>query len=161
VNPGRATPTTLYLEDIPLDAPRRFGDHLLTEDAIIEFASRWDPQPFHTDREAARTSVFGELVACAAHLFSIVSLLVTEDDRPAALLAGLGSSGMQLRAPGRPGDRLSLRLTYLSARPSQSRPNAGIVCQKLELVDTSDRLLMAQDGAILVARRPNAIDVAG
>jgi acyl dehydratase len=151
----------LYLEDIPLDGPRQFGDHLLTEDAIIEFATRWDPQPFHTDREAARTSVFGELVACAAHLFAVVSLLVTEDDHPPALLAGLGSEGMRLRAPGRTGDRLSLRRTYLSTRRSQSRPDAGIVSQRLELVDTSDRLLMSQDGAILVARRPTGIVVAG
>jgi acyl dehydratase len=148
--------TTLYLEDIPVDAPREVGEHVLTKDEIVEFATRWDPQPFHMDEEAAAHSVFGELVACAAHLFSIVSLLVTQDEQPAALLAGLGGSGMQLRSPGRVGDRLHLRLTYLEARPSASRPDAGVVRQRLELIDSAGRLLLYQEGSILVARRPGA-----
>jgi len=136
--------------------PREFGQHVLTEAEIIEFALRWDPQPFHIDPVAATQSVFGELVACAAHLFAIVSRLVTQDDKPAALLAGLGGTGMQLRAPGRPGDRLHLRLTYLAARPSASRPDAGVVLQRLELLDSTQRMLMFQEGSILVARRPPA-----
>jgi acyl dehydratase len=144
----------LFLEDIRLDEPREFGDYLLTEDEIVEFARRWDPQPFHVDREAAAQSVFGELVACAAHLFAIVSLLVTHDDQPAALLAGLGGTGLRLRSPGRPGDRLHLRITYLTARPSASRPDAGVVGQRLELMDAAGRLVVVQEGAILVARRP-------
>jgi acyl dehydratase len=153
-------PTTLYLEDLPLEVPRQFGSYVLTDGEIIDFARRWDPQPFHIDHQAAARSVFGELVACASHLFAIVSLLVTQDEQPAALLAGLGGSGMQLRSPGRVGDRLSLRLTYLSARPSASRPDTGVVRQRLELVDNTGRLVMSQEGAILVAKRPRASEPA-
>jgi acyl dehydratase len=145
----------LYLEDIPIGVPRTVGEHLLTEEEIVEFATRWDPQPWHLDHAAAAQSVFGELVACASHLFAVASRLVTQDDQPAALLAGLGGSGLRLDAPGRVGDRLHLRITYIGARPSASRPDAGVVTQRLELIDDTGRLVMHQEGAILVARRPD------
>jgi acyl dehydratase len=151
-------PTPLYLEEIPLHCPRLVADHLLTEEAIIDFARHWDPQPFHTDHEAAVHSIFGGLVACAAHLFAIISLLATQDPRPAAMLAGLGGGSTRLPSPGRVGDRLFLRRTYVDARPSASRPGAGVVSQLMELVDATGRLVVAQEGAILVARRPGAPD---
>ena len=150
-----------YLEDIEVGIPREFGEHVLTESEIVEFAARWDPQPFHLDREAAAASVFGELVACAAHLFAIASRLVCDDERPTALLAGLGGSGMQLRSPGRVGDVLHLRMTYLDARPSASRPHAGVVTQRLELLDAAGRVVMLQEGSILVARRPAPVAPGG
>jgi acyl dehydratase len=151
-------PTPLYLEELPLHSPRLVADHLLTEEAIIDFARHWDPQPFHTDHEAAANSIFGELVACAAHLFAIISLLATQDPRPAAMLAGLGGGSTRLPSPGRVGDRLFLRRTYVAARSSASRPDAGVVSQLMELVDATGRLVVAQEGAILVARRPGPPD---
>ena len=78
------------------------------------------------------------------------------DIRLVALLAGLGGSGMRLHSPGRVGDRLRLRLTYLDARPSASRPEAGVVSQRHELIAAEDRVVMSQEGAILVARRPGS-----
>ena len=149
-------PGPLYLEDIAVGEPRLVGEYVLTEEEIVTYARRWDPQPFHLDHDAAARSLFGQLVACAAHLFAIASRLASEDDRPPVIVAGLGGTGMRLAAPGRVGDRLHLRLTYLDARPSRSRPGAGVVHQRLELLDQDDRLVMAQEGAILVARRPEA-----
>lgn len=147
--------STRYLEDIEVGVPRLVGAYTLTETEIIEFATRWDPQPFHIDHEAAASSVFGELVACAAHLFAIIAWLISQDAQPAALLAGLGGSGMGFPSPGRIGDRLQLRLTYTDVRPSRSRPDAGVVHQRLELLAEHDRLVMWEEGAILVARRPD------
>jgi acyl dehydratase len=144
-----------YLEDVRVGESRTFGTYVLTQDEIVEFATKWDPQPFHTDPEAAKDSVFGELVACAAHLFAVIALLVTHAPEPNALLAGLASEEMRLQAPGRPGDVLHLRRTYLEARPSASRPEAGVVRQLLELIDDDGRVLVAQRGAILVSRRPH------
>jgi len=142
-----------YLEEVPLGVTRVFGDHLLTEEAIIDFASRWDPRPFHIDPRAGAASVFGGLSACAAHLFAIVSLLNLADPEPVVLLAGLGAGEMAFRSPGRPGDHISMRRTYLTARPSATRPDAGIVTQRLELVDETSRIILYQNGAILVARQ--------
>lgn len=149
-------PEPRFLDDIRLHEPRTLGEYVLTEDEIVEFARAWDPQPWHLDRQAAAESVFGELVACAAHLFAIASRLSFDDPEPVALLAGLGGSGMRLHSPGRVGDHLRLRLTYLDARPSASRPEAGVVSQRHELIAAEDRLVMSQEGAILVARRPGS-----
>lgn len=147
-----------HLEDIVVGRPRTFGHYELTEDEIVSFAARWDPQPFHLDHEAARASVFGEIVACAAHLFAVSSFLIAQDPEPVALLAGLGGSGLRLKSPGRIGDVVQLRVTYLSARPSASRPDAGVVENRLELVDLGGRVVIQQEGAILVARRPGRPD---
>ncbi len=143
----------LYLEEVPLGVTRVFGDHHLTEEAIIDFAREWDPRPFHLDREAGAASVFGGITACAAHLFSIISRLSISDPEPVALLAGLGGGGMEFRSPGRPDDHISLGRTYVAARPSKSRPDAGIVTQELDLIDRTGRVLVHQSGALLVARR--------
>jgi len=141
-----------FLEEVPLGVTRVFGDHLLTEDAIVDFARQWDPRPFHLDHSAGEASVFSGLSACAAHLFAVVSLLNLIDPEPVVLLAGLGGN-LSFRSPGRPGDRVSMRRTYLTSRPSTSRPDAGVVTHELELVDQTGRVILHQDGAILVSRR--------
>jgi acyl dehydratase len=80
--------------------------HKMTEEEILEFGERWDPQPFHTDREAAEKSIFGGLVASTVHLFSVATKLgmsQPEDEKPAAVSA-LGFTNVHLKSPARPGD---------------------------------------------------------
>jgi acyl dehydratase len=63
-----------YLEDYWVGKTIESVDrYIVTEEEIMEVGRRWDPRPFHTDREAAAKSYFGSLVACSAHLFAIVS----------------------------------------------------------------------------------------
>jgi len=137
-------------EQIPIDAPMVFGAHALTEAAIVAFAIEWDPQPWHLDTEAAAASVFGEIVACAAHLFAIVSKLMLDCPIRVALLAGLGNRDLRLVAPGRVGDVLSMRLTYTAARASSSRPGTGVVDMLVELIDQDERVVLRNEGSMLV-----------
>lgn len=150
-----------YFEDLEIGTGRAWGTYELTEAEIIEMATRFDPQPWHLDHDAARESVFGELVACASHLQCVMSALHNRNPVPLALAAGLGQKELRMRAPGRVGDRLRLRIEFLDKRPSTSRPSTGIVELRNELHDESDRVLVESIGVVLVQRRPSTAKLTG
>src|SRR2546425_194255 len=98
----------------------------------MDFARQWDPQPFHTDPELAKESMFGGLVASGWHTGAIaMRMMVTT-----LHTAGQGSPGLErvrFLRPVRPGDELSGRYTVLEAVPSASRPALGKVHSRVEL----------------------------
>lgn len=132
--------------------------HTLTEDEIIEFGVRWDPQPFHTDRIAAEKSIFGGLVASTVHLFAVATKLgmsQPEEQKPAAVSA-LGFTNVHLKAPARPDDTLSLNIRVTGSRESKSRPDIGIVEMYHELRNQRDELIFVFDDAFMVQKNPAA-----
>lgn len=118
----------LYLEDF---APgQRFMSGKLRVDAaaIKAFAAQFDPQPFHTDEEAARGTFFGGLAASGWHTAALtMKLLVESDFRPAGGVIGTRADEMKWPRPVRPGDELRVESEVLEVRPSSSRPGQGFV----------------------------------
>lgn len=99
----------------------------MTEAAILAFAREFDPQPFHTDPEAARHSMFGGLVASGWHTAAVsMRLIATGGLRFAGGAIGLGGE-LSWPAPTRPGDVLHVETTVLAVEPSRSRPDRGTV----------------------------------
>lgn len=149
-----------YFEDFRVgEKATATGEYLVTEDEIIEFGSRFDPQPFHTDPVEAKESIFGGLVASSVHLFAMSVSFSRHLGPPAAAVSALGFDGMRMLAPARPGDRLCLRSETLMARPSKSRPDCGVVETSSELFNQHDETVMTYRGAFLVLRR-EALDTA-
>ena len=140
---------TLGLEE---EAP---GRHIVTEEEIIEFGTRWDSQPFHVDPEAAKDSVFGGLVACSVHLFAMAIGLwnrePASEDRAAAVSA-LGFNNMQLKAPARPGDELKCKSVVIDCRSSRSKPNLGIVTFQNEVTNQKDELVLVFENSALIRK---------
>lgn len=111
----------------------RVGDEFLgqpvefTEEGIVEFAGRYDPQPFHIDRVAAEASPFGGFIASGSHVFAAVWGGMIR----AGFLNGraMGAPGVELRfaRPARPGDTLTLLCKVLGTAPSRSQPDRGYV----------------------------------
>lgn len=130
------------------------GAYELTKDEIVAFAGRWDPQPFHLDEEAAATSVFGGLSACSAHNFAIMSHLLNDRADGLVVLAGLGIEKMRFLTPARPGDRLSVRHTFLDKRASASRPSAGITKSSVQLINQDGETIVDAVTNALIAMRP-------
>ncbi|MCH2185108.1 MaoC family dehydratase N-terminal domain-containing protein, partial [Myxococcota bacterium] len=62
-----------YFEDFEIGEKIRVGSIRVTRDEIVEFAKRYDPQPFHIDEEAARSSIFGGLTGSSTHTFALSS----------------------------------------------------------------------------------------
>lgn len=143
----------LAFEDIELNTKVRFGSYKLTADEIISFAKKWDPQTFHIDEELAKDSIFGGVTACSSHLISICALIMHSNPMPVQLLAGLGMDELRLLLPARPDDELSVQTSYLEKRPSESKPDRGIVLLQVELLNQRDEVVLTNVGKLMVARK--------
>jgi acyl dehydratase len=141
-------------EDYVPGSVRTFGSVLVKEEEIIEFARRYDPQVFHTDPVEARKTVYGGLVASGWHTAAMAMRLIVE--HYLSHVASVGSPGVdELRwlKPVRPGDRLSVRVSVLEARRSESKPDRGVVRSLVEVLNQDMALVMTFKGVnILLCR---------
>jgi len=130
------------------------GNYHFSEEEIIEFASRWDPQPFHVDRQAAADSIFGGIVACSSHILTAaISIAATNDETGTAAVSALGFREIKLFSPVRPGDTLSSVEDVLETRLSKSYPGCGIVVFLNSIFNQRDELVIRFEGAALVKCR--------
>jgi acyl dehydratase len=129
------------------------ADYAVTQAEIIEFGTRFDPQPFHTDPEAAKESIFGDLVASSTHLFCIAVWFSNHLGRKVAAVSSLGFDELRTLSPARPGDRLSLRCETTLARVSKSRPDCGIIGGYSEVYNQRDEIVLSYKNAFLVSLR--------
>ena len=67
---------TVFAEDLEIGQVIPLGSYSVTEEEIVEFATQWDPQWFHMDKETAGSGVFGGLIASGLHTLSICQKLV-------------------------------------------------------------------------------------
>jgi acyl dehydratase len=145
-----------YFEDFEVGETREFGEYDVTEDEVIEYAERYDPQPFHVDREAAEESMFGELVASGWHTAAMSMRMLVEGPDGEDDWASMGSPGVdELRwhHPVKPGDTLSLRTEVLEKRASESRDDRGYIKSRLETYNQDDDLVMSWVGNTIFGRR--------
>jgi acyl dehydratase len=147
----------LFWEDFQVGQVHQLGSHLITAEEIIDFARRFDPQPFHVDPERAKRSAFQGLIASGWHSASIWMRLYW--DGVLSRSASLGSPGVEnldWRAPVRPGDELRGSLEVISTRPSHSRPDRGLVQVKAELTDQHEVVKLQMTAWGLFGRRPTS-----
>lgn len=118
----------LYYEDIEVGSTQSYGRYDVTMEEVLEFAGKYDPQPFHLDQDAAAATHFGRISASGWHTCAMTMAMMVENMKEHRQ-AGLGSPGVdQLRwkKPVYPGDVLRVETTLLEKRRSQSRPDMGI-----------------------------------
>jgi len=143
-----------YFEDIAIGERRDCGGKLVTKDEIIAFATKFDPQPFHIDEEAAKKSIFGGLIASGWHTGSMVMRMMV--DNFTAKVASVGSPGfdnLRWLKPVRPGDTLHVRSECIEKIESKSRPNLGIVKFKNETLNQKGEVVMTMTAIGLYLRR--------
>ena len=142
----------LFFDDLKVGQRFTTGAHALDEKQIIEFAREFDPQPFHTDPEAAKNSVFGELVASGWHTAAITMRLQVTSGMPiAGGLVGLGGE-LAWPNPTRPGDVLHVESEILSLSPSRSKPR-GVVTFRSETRNQRGEVVQTTTVRLLVPRR--------
>ena len=136
-----------YFEDYAVGETLSYGDYLMTEEEIIDFASRYDPQVFHIDPEAAKQSSFGGLAASGWHTASAsMRMLVDHFIPPKASMGSPGIDELRWVQPVRPGDRLRMRSTITEIRRSRSKPDRGIVRVRHETLNQRDEVVMTFTG---------------
>ena len=149
--------TILYFEETEVGELRMAGPYLVSKDDIIQFAEKFDPQPFHINEEAAARSVFSGLTASGAHTFAIlISLLSKTEPYSLRVVAGLGWDELRLPIPVRPGDELSLEVTILDKRQSKSNSDRGIIRNQIHLRNQKGEIVLQGVNNLLVACRPAA-----
>jgi acyl dehydratase len=144
-----------YLEDLREGQVFELGEETVREQEILEFARRFDAQPFHVDPEAAKRSMYGGLIASGWHTGSLfMGMLVRGLLHDVASLGAGGLDELRWLKPVRPNDKLRGRLTILSVRPSTKHPDRGVITCLGELFNQhSERVLMIRWPA-LIAKRP-------
>jgi acyl dehydratase len=147
----------IYFEDLDVGSETYFGSYEVTREEVIEFASKYDPQPFHlSDEEAAKTH-FGRIAASgwhtAAMVMSVIARHVVQHEQ-----AGLGSPGideLRWRKPVYPGDTLHVGGTILEKTPSRSRPEIGSFRTQTVVTNQDDQVVMTFVSIVLIRRRPD------
>jgi acyl dehydratase len=144
----------LYLEDFTVGQRFLSATHRIDADQIKAFASRFDPQPFHTDEVAAQTSFFKGLAASGWHTAAITMSLLVKSDMPIA--GGLIGAGGEISwpRPTRPGDVLQVESEILAVTPSRSRPERGTITVRSETKNQNGEVLQVLTSKMLVWRRP-------
>jgi len=145
-----------YFEDLEVGAETDFGTYEVTREEVLEFARKYDPQPFHLSDEAAAKTHFGRLAASgwhtAAMTMAVIARYVVDDEQ-----AGLGSPGIdELRwlKPVYPGDTLHVRGKIVELRPSQSKPHIGSFRTETTVSNQDGVPVMRFTSIVLMLRRP-------
>jgi acyl dehydratase len=143
-----------YYEDFTVGEVTDLGPVGVSEEEIVEFASRYDPQPFHIDFEAAKSSPFGGLIASGWHTTALfMGMFVRGILLDAASLGSPGVEEIRWTAPVRPGDRLTARVTVTDVQPSANTPGRGTVFTTSEVFNQDGTVVLRMKARGFFARR--------
>jgi acyl dehydratase len=144
----------LYYEDLEIGRAHGSDELTVSREEVLEFAARYDPQPFHLSESAAEASVFGGLVASGWHTAALtMRLRVTGDLQLAGGWVGLGVESMRWPKPVRPGDRLRAEMTVIEKRESRSNPTRGVIRVRTATFNQNGELVFETITAQIVERR--------
>jgi acyl dehydratase len=144
----------LYLGDLFVGQTFVSGTYGMDAARIKEFASEFDPQPFHLDEDAAAASIFKGLIASGWHTAAVaMRLLATGSLQPAGGFVGLGGEIAWPR-PTRPGDVLHLESEILEITPSRSKPHQGVVTVRSTMLNQNGESVYVLTAKLVVPRRP-------
>ena len=149
----KAPSDQLYLDDLHVGQRFTSGAHRLDEAQIRAFAIQFDPQPFHTDKQAAEQTFFKGLAASGWHTAAITMRLNVESGPP--LAGGFVGAGGELSwpAPTRPGDVLHVESEVVEVTPSRSRPDRGTIVLLSRTINQHGDVVQIQKAKLVVPRR--------
>lgn len=147
-----------YFEDIAVGDTARFGSHTVDRDEVLDFARRYDPQPFHLSDEAAAHTHFGRLAASGWHSCAMtMAMLVTQMEvDPIASLGAAGIDELRWLRPVYPGDTLRCETEVAETRASRSRPEMGTVRNRMTVYNQDDIAVLGFVAITLIATRAGA-----
>jgi len=142
-----------WFEDMSVGDTQTFGEYLVEEEEMVAFSEKWDPFPFHVDREAAKKSIHGGLIASGEYSMAIKQILLHRNGIPPGVMASMGYDELRYLAPVRPGDRISVYLEVLETRESRSKPDRGIVRVRTTLKNQENKALLTYIDNVLIAKK--------
>lgn len=148
---------TRYYDDIEVGETYEHGSCEVEKDDIVAFAEEFDPQPFHTDEDAAEETAFGGLAASGWHTAAMCMRLLVEVMAEAewASQGARGVDALRWIRPVRPGDTLSIEVEVVDKRVDENDPTIGHVDSKLTGYNQDDEAVISWIGLGMIARRPD------
>lgn len=148
-----------WFEDIEVGAKDSFGRYEVTREEVIDFASRYDAQPFHLSDEAAAQTHFGRIAASGWHTASMMMAMTVAhmQQQPEVQQANVGAIGVdELRwlRPVHPGDVLRCETEILDKTPSRSKPDRGVIRIITRVFNQDDAPVMNVTALLMVRTRP-------
>ena len=141
-------------EDFVVGAASDIGRHTFSAEEIVAFGRQFDPQPYHSDPSAAKSSPFGGLIASGWHVCAAGMRMLTEQILGRTdTLGSPGIENVRWLKPVRAGDTLSYRVIVAESRLSASKPGLGLVKHRWEARNQAGELALTLEGWILVRRR--------
>ncbi|HWT86050.1 MAG TPA: MaoC family dehydratase [Myxococcales bacterium] len=143
-----------HLEDFKEGQVFELGEETIREQEILDFARRFDAQPFHVDRDAAKASIYGGLIASGWHTASFfMGLLVRGLLHDVASLGASGIDELRWLKPVLPGDTLRARLSVVGTRPSTKHADRGLITCVGEMFNQQGERVLLIRWSAMIARR--------
>lgn len=143
-----------YWEDLTAGSVRDLGTVTVSAEEIKKFAQQFDPQPFHLDEAAGRSSLFGNLCASGWHTCSLAMKLTVENLLKESSSKGSpGVENLRWLKPVYPGDTLRLKHTILESRALRTRPDTGLVRAGWEMFNQNGEKVLQMEGLGMFGRR--------
>lgn len=147
---------TRYYEDYEIGDTREFGERTVSKEEIIEFAEKYDPQPFHTDEEAAKDTMFNGLAASGWHTAAICMRMFVEHMIDDASQGARGVDELRWIKPVRPGDTLTAESEVVDKYPDEDNPYIGYVDSRLTAYNQDDEPVISWTGLGIIKREAAA-----
>lgn len=145
---------TRYWEDLEIGERFESRSRAVSEDEIVDFATRYDPQYFHMDPAAAKASIFGEVVASGVHNLAIWRQLDHEITGDVRWICGVAWDDFRWKRALRAGDRVHVTAECLSKRESSKDPGRGIAVYRYRMINQDGAEIFRMDSTNLVERHP-------
>lgn len=145
-----------YFEDLEVGAKASFGSYHVTREEVLEFAGKYDPQPFHLSDEAAAQTHFGRMSASGWHSCAMTMAMMVEwmKAHPQASLGAAGIDELRWLKPVFPGDTLRCENELLEKKASEKRPEMGSTRARMTVFNQHDVPVLTFIARALIARRP-------
>jgi acyl dehydratase len=147
--------TRRYLEDLQVGERWTSEELTIEAAAVIDFGVKYDPQPFHTDPDAARNSPFGGLIASGWQLAAIAMRLCVRarlfGETP---IIGIGADELRWLQPVRPGDSVHVERELVEIQALPDKPKRGVVKARIDLINQRGEVVMRMFGLTSIPRRP-------
>jgi len=153
-----------YFEDTHIGQQTSLGEHTFTQEEIIKFAKKYDPQVFHVDPEKAAQSHFGKLVASGWHSAAIwMKLMVAahqkalsishpnNPDEPLKFGPSPGFTDLKWHRPVFVDDTITYKSRIVAKRPLSSRPTWGLIETRNEGTNQSGTLVISFTSKMFLA----------
>jgi acyl dehydratase len=144
-----------YLEDLQVGEVWTSETVTIEADDVIDFGRKYDPQPFHTDPEAARSSPFAGLIASGWHLVALSMRLGVKarlfGETP---IVGLGADELRWLQPVRPGDTVHVKRELVEIQTIPDKPKRGVAKARVEMINQRGEIVMRLYALTSIPRRP-------